>query len=171
MPGTRWFSHVDMGASYPSEPLLLEEIERVLDTAQPANIDAYRSNAVDGSFVIAYSPSFLGDIEIEVWEDWADLKSVVLDRQIRALEHGPDWVQEIARTVDRIIRGHYKIDRTRWRDKIIKTDVRSTDSSRTIQTGWSRLPIPNRFLTHERVQLDYGCASGGASSDRPAGAS
>ena len=150
---------------------MLEEIERVLDAAQPANLDPDRSDAVDGSFLIAYSLGFMGDIEIEVEEDWADLRSVVIDRQIRAAEFGPDWVQETARTVDRIVRGHYDIEQTHWRTKVIKTEIVSADFPRTIETAWSRLPIPSRFLTRERLQIDYGCAPpGGATSNRPAGA-
>jgi hypothetical protein len=133
MPGTRWFSHVDMGASYPSEPVVLEELERVLDAARPANVDVDRSEAIDGSFVISWSLGFLGDIEIEVEKDWADLKSVVIDRQIRAAEFGPEWVRETAQTVDRILRGQYDIERTRWRNEIIRTDVSSEGYTRTIK--------------------------------------
>jgi hypothetical protein len=167
---THWFSHVDMGASYPSEPVVLEELERVLDAARPTKLDTERSYAVGGSFVLAHSLGSLGDIDIEVQKDWADLKSVVIDRQIRATEFGPAWIQETARTVDWIIRGHYKINRTWWRIKILRTDISSEHYMRTVCSAWSRLPIPSQFLTHKELQLDYGCAQeSGGTSDRKAG--
>ncbi len=148
-----------MGASYPSEPVVLEELERVLDAARPANVDSVRSNAIDGSFVIAHTLGFVGDIEIEVEEDWADLKSVVLDRQIRATEFGTRWTRETALAVDQIIRGHYRVDRTSWRNKIIRTEVTTRGRGQTRRTAspWNRLPIPDRFLAHDHVDLDYDC--------------
>lgn len=142
MPGTRWFGDVEMGASYPSEPVVLEELERVLDAARPANIDPVRSNAVDGSFVIAYTLGFIGDIEIEVEEDWADLKSVVVERKIRASEFGPGWIRETAQAVDQIIRGHHYIDRTLWRNKIIRTDVTSQGHTTRTASPGTACPSP-----------------------------
>lgn len=57
MPGTRWFGHVDMGASYPSEPLVLEELERVFDAARPGDVDPEGSSAVDGSHSVSSTVS------------------------------------------------------------------------------------------------------------------
>lgn len=74
MPGTRWFGHVDMAASYPSEPVVLEELERVLDAARPANIDPVRSNAVDGSLSSPTPSASSGTSRLRSRRTWADLK-------------------------------------------------------------------------------------------------
>ena len=169
MHSTRWFGSVMMEASYPSEPIMLEELERVLDTARPSRVDPVASEAYDGSFVIAHTKNFLGNIEIEVWEDWADLSSIVTKRQIKAADFGDQWIHETARTVDQIIRGTYDIVRTHWHNKIISTEVVTGGSTHRERSTWDHLPIPQRSLTHERFHLDYGC-SDGADSNRPDGA-
>lgn len=156
MPGSRWFSHVDMEASYPSEPVALEALERVLNAARPGNVDPAGSSAVDGFFTIAHTADRTADIYIEVNEDWAALDCMIISQEFRAGVE-PEWIQALALALDQVIRGQYVIERTRLKNKIIRTAVSTQGLSRQTASTCGRLPIPERFLTRERIELDYGC--------------
>lgn len=157
MSGTRWFGHVDMGASYASELVVLEELERVLDAARPGNVDPHRSAAVDGLFIIAHATNRTADIYIEVNEDCAALDCMITQQKVRSTELGTEWMCALARAVDQVIRGQYVVDRTYLRSKIIRTTIRTQGQNNQSASRWSRLPIPQRFQTHERIEFDYGC--------------
>ena len=110
MPGSRWFAQVLMEASCATDLIVLNELERVFDAAQPTKIDATECYAIDGSFFIVHTEDCWGDINIEVGEDHADLISELGSQHICAAEFGNRWTQHLAAGVERVVRGQYQID-------------------------------------------------------------
>ena len=149
-----------MEASYASEPIAFEELERLLDAARPTKIDPTKSYAIDGSFFIAHAEDCWGDIDIEVGENHADLVHDLRSQHIGSADFGNRWTQQLAAEVERVIRGHYQIDWVRWRGRIIHTTVTDLHGNTIRDAGsrWELLPIPSRHLIRGQFQLDYGCS-------------
>jgi hypothetical protein len=161
MHRSRWFADVLLEASFPSEHIVLRELERVLDGARPKMINVSESSAVDGSFFLAHRDDCWGDIELEVDESHADLVSEVRMMRISAAEHGEEWPKRVALEVERIIRGRYRIEWVTWRGRTIHTTVidQAGATIRDDSSRWERLRVPFRALSRGHYDLEYGCTS------------
>jgi hypothetical protein len=161
---SRWFAHVELNAACTPGAVVLEQLERVLDAAQPSKVDADESYAIEVSLFLAHRDDCWGDIEVQVAEEHGDLISEVRTKRFSKSEFGVDWPTQIALEVDRILRGRWRIETTQWRGKTIRTtilDGSNGDTVHDVGSRWERLPLPARQLVRQTYELDYGCSARG----------